>query len=69
LSVASLDTTYSSLHGDARSRPLLNVFGNGRQLAARMYPSRADSVGVSLRAPGREAMLKSLDAWPMKSIY
>ncbi|MCX6907318.1 MAG: GH32 C-terminal domain-containing protein, partial [Verrucomicrobia bacterium] len=51
-------------------RSVVEVFVNGRQcLAARVYPGRADSVGVSLRAQGREAALKSLDAWQMKSIY
>jgi sucrose-6-phosphate hydrolase SacC (GH32 family) len=51
-------------------RSVVEVFVNGRQcLAARVYPGRADSLGVSLRAQGREALLKSLDAWQMKSIY
>ncbi|MBM3859693.1 MAG: glycoside hydrolase family 32 protein [Verrucomicrobia bacterium] len=51
-------------------RSVVEVFVNGRQyLALRVYPGRADSVGVSLRAQGREALLKSLDAWQMKSIY
>jgi|GEM_PF-122058 len=51
-------------------RSVVEVFVNGRQcLAVRVYPGRADSVGVSLRAQGRDAALKSLDAWQMKSIY
>lgn len=50
-------------------RSVVEVFINGRQcVAARVYPERPDSVGVSLRSQGREALLKSLDAWPMKSI-
>jgi beta-fructofuranosidase len=50
-------------------RSVVEVFINGRQcLALRVHPSRADSVGVSLRAQGQEATLRSLDAWQMKSI-
>jgi len=46
------------------------VFINGRQcVTARVYPSRRDSVGVSLRSQGKPAKVKSLDAWQMKSIY
>ena len=51
-------------------RSVVEVFVNGKQyLATRVYPSRTDSVGVSLRAQGRDAVLKNLDAWQMKSIY
>ena len=51
-------------------RSVVEVFVNGRQcLAVRVYPCRADAVGVSLRAQGREAALLSLDAWQMKSLY
>jgi beta-fructofuranosidase len=51
-------------------RSVVEVFVNGRQcLAVRVYPGRTDSVGVSLRAQGRDAALLSLDAWQMKSIY
>jgi beta-fructofuranosidase len=51
-------------------RSVVEVFVNERQyLAMRVYPGRKDSVGVSLRAHGREAALKSLDAWQMKSIW
>jgi beta-fructofuranosidase len=51
-------------------RSVVEVFVNGRQyLALRVYPGREDSVGVSLRAQGSDAELKSLDAWQMKSIY
>jgi beta-fructofuranosidase len=46
------------------------VFVNGRQcVTMRVYPGRADSVGVSLRAQGAEAGLLALEAWQMKSIY
>jgi beta-fructofuranosidase len=51
-------------------RSIVEVFVNGRQcVTARVYPARPDSAGVSLRAAGRDARLKSLDAWQMKSIY
>jgi beta-fructofuranosidase len=51
-------------------RSVVEVFVNGRQcLAVRVQPSRADSLGVSLRAQGQDAELRSLDAWQMKSIY
>lgn len=51
-------------------RSVVEVFANGRKyVALRVYPGREDSLGVSLRAQGAEAVLKSLDAWQMKSIY
>jgi beta-fructofuranosidase len=51
-------------------RSIVEVFINGRQcLTARVYPDRDDSLGVSLRAQGRDATLTSLDAWRMESIY
>lgn len=51
-------------------RSIVEVFINGRQcVTARVYPSRNDSVGVSLRAQGKDAELVFLDAWQMKSIY
>ena len=50
-------------------RGIVEVFVNGRQcLALRVHPSRADSVGVSLRAQGQDATLRSLVAWRMKAI-
>jgi len=46
------------------------VFVNGKQcVAMRVYPGRADSVGVSLRSQGQDAALNLLDAWQMKNIY
>jgi len=92
-SLISIDSSYSSILGDVRSRapetaPVLlaknerlklrvfidrsvvEVFVNGKQcVAMRVYPGRKDSVGVSLRSQGRDAALKSLDAWQMKNIY
>ncbi len=51
-------------------KSVVEVFVNGRQcVAVRVYPERRDSVGVSLRSQGRDALLKSLDAWQMNSIY
>jgi beta-fructofuranosidase len=51
-------------------KSVVEVFVNGKQaLAVRVYPSRNDSVGVSLRAQGQDSELKLLEAWQMKSIY
>jgi beta-fructofuranosidase len=51
-------------------RSVVEVFANGKQyLAMRVYPNRQDSLGVSLRAQGQDAVLKKLDAWQMKSIW
>lgn len=51
-------------------RSVVEVFANGKQyLAMRVYPGREDSVGVSLRAQGQNAVLESLDAWQMKTIW
>jgi beta-fructofuranosidase len=50
-------------------RSVVEVFVNGQCLAVRVYPERKDSIGVSLRARGRDALLTSLDAWQMRDIY
>jgi beta-fructofuranosidase len=51
-------------------RSVVEVFVNGRQcVALRVYPGREDSVGVSLRSQGKDAELRSLDAWEMGNIY
>ncbi len=51
-------------------RSVVEVFVNGWQcVAVRVYPGRPDSIGVSLRSQGSDAVLNSLDAWQMKSIY
>ena len=51
-------------------RSVIEVFVNGRQCAAvRVYPGRADSVGISLRSQGRDTHMRSLDAWQMRNIY
>lgn len=51
-------------------RSVVEVFVNEKvYLATRVYPGRKDSVGVSLRAQGQDAVLKKLDAWQMKPIW
>ena len=51
-------------------RSSVEVFANDRQcVALRVYPSREDSLGVSLRAQGSEATLLSLNAWQMQTIW
>ena len=51
-------------------RSVVEVFVNGQQcVAARVYPGREDSLGVSLRAQGQDALLVGLDGWQMNSIY
>jgi sucrose-6-phosphate hydrolase SacC (GH32 family) len=45
-------------------RSVLEVFANDRQcITQRIYPSRADSLGVALFARGGKAKVKSFDAW------
>ena len=51
-------------------KSVVEVFVNGKQcVAMRIYPGRKDSLGVSMRAQGSGAVLKSLDAWQMDNIY
>jgi len=51
-------------------RSVVEVFANEkRYLAMRVYPRREDSIGVSVRAQGRDAILKRVDAWQMKSVW
>jgi beta-fructofuranosidase len=51
-------------------KSIVEVFVNGKQcVAARVYPSREDAVGVSIRSQGQDSELKSLEAWQMKNIY
>ncbi|MBM3264084.1 MAG: glycoside hydrolase family 32 protein [candidate division Zixibacteria bacterium] len=51
-------------------RSVVEVFANGRQcVALRVYPSRSDSTGVSVRATGGDAALLAGDAWQMGSIW
>jgi beta-fructofuranosidase len=51
-------------------KSVVEVFVNGKQaLAVRVYPSRKDAVGVSVRSQGQTSELKLFEAWQMKSIY
>jgi len=51
-------------------RSVVEAFVNGKQcVALRVYPEREDSLGVSFRAQGRDAVLKSLDVWQMQNVY
>jgi beta-fructofuranosidase len=51
-------------------KSVVEIFANDRQCATvRVYPGREDSMGVSLRAQGADGVLRSLDAWQMRSIY
>lgn len=51
-------------------KSIVEVFVNGKQcLGVRVYPEREDSVGVSLRAQGKDVVLRSLNAWQMQNIY
>lgn len=51
-------------------KSIVEVFINHKQcVAARVYPGRDDSIGVSLRSQGNASELISLDAWQMKNIY
>jgi beta-fructofuranosidase len=47
-------------------RSVIEVFANGRQcIARRVYPSRADSLGVSLFCRGGSGFVRSLRAWDL----
>ena len=51
-------------------KSVVEVFINGKQcVAARVYPGRDDSTGVSIRSQGSSSELLRLDAWQMKNIY
>jgi beta-fructofuranosidase len=51
-------------------KSIVEVFVNDKQcVAARAYPGRDDSIGVSLRSQGNSSKLISLDTWQMKNIY
>ncbi len=50
-------------------KSVVEVFANGRQcVTLRVYPQREDRTGVSIRVQGSDAVLRSLEAWQMKSI-
>jgi beta-fructofuranosidase len=49
---------------------IIEVFANNRRyMTVRVHPDRDDSLGVRMRAQGSDAVLLSLDAWRMKSIW
>ena len=49
---------------------ILEVFANSRRyMTVRVHPGGDDSLGVRMRAQGSDAVLLSLDAWRMKSIW
>jgi len=51
-------------------RSVVEVYANTRAcLTSRVYPSRADSVGVELFARSGPAQLEKLEAWEMGSIW
>lgn len=50
-------------------RSVLEVYANGRQcITQRIYPSRADSLGVALITRGGSVKVKSLDAWDISPV-
>ena len=51
-------------------RSVLEVYANGRAcLTERVYPTRADSLGLDLFARGGDATLRELNVWEMGSIW
>ena len=51
-------------------KSIVEVFVNGRQcVAARVYPDREDSLGISFRSQGTASEVTRLDVWEMGSIY
>ena len=51
-------------------KSVVEVFANGRQcVALRVYPEASTRAGVSVRAQGGSAVLRSLVAWQMGSVW
>ena len=49
---------------------IVEVFVNNRKcLAVRVYPTRPDSIGISLRSQGSATHVSKLKFWPLGSIY
>ncbi|MEV0490065.1 glycoside hydrolase family 32 protein [Streptomyces atratus] len=46
----------------------LEIFANGRALAARIYPTRPDALGVGIAAVGAVAV-ERFDAWQMAAVF
>ena len=50
-------------------KSVVEIFANEKLfMAGRVYPALENSTGVSIKAAGRDAALKSLEAWDMKPI-
>ena len=50
-------------------KSIIDLFGNDRTcISKRVYPSREDSIGISVTAIGADSKLVSLDAWEMSGI-
>jgi beta-fructofuranosidase len=47
----------------------LEVFAHGRAISTRIYPTRLDSLEINVFAEGGDAMLETLEVWPMRSIW
>jgi beta-fructofuranosidase len=51
-------------------RSIVEVFANGRLcLTRRIYPAHPDSLGTAVFAEGGPALVKTVEAWEMKSIW
>lgn len=51
-------------------KSVVEVFANGKQcIAVRVYPSRDDSMGFSIKSLGTDSELKRLEAWQLNDIY
>jgi beta-fructofuranosidase len=51
-------------------KSVVEVFANDKQVvAARVYPEKSNSTGISLKSTGNSCKLISLNAWQMKNIW
>jgi beta-fructofuranosidase len=51
-------------------KSVVEVYANSREcITLRVYPKRADSLGMSLFAHGGAVKVRSLDVWEMKTIW
>jgi beta-fructofuranosidase len=51
-------------------RSVIEIFANGRAcLTSRIYPSRADSLGIDLFARSGNVKLRAMDIWELESIW
>ncbi len=51
-------------------KSVVEIFVNEKKyLATRVYPSLKESLGISFMARGEDSVIKSFDAWDMKSIW